>query len=381
MAMQMDSQTIPSRGVLGSFIWGAAGLSALVHGGAILAAVTLFDDHPPVIIETVSVDIVFEAGPAPGGDPRPVEHQDPGAEAPVADSATLAAISEPGIAALSGEAAPVPLLPPTEPPAAVETPPPPDPEPVTESEPDPTPPDLEPAVAPEPDLAPVPIAASKPDPLPVPVVAALPQPELVALRVPEAPPPVQPPVEEKLPAVRNPIPVPPPLPKARMFEHRPPVDAASAAPAKPEPGPAAAAVADAGTALLPVLPAGQAAGKPVEVASVAAALSAIAPGAGAAAPSPAVVAARYRSGSAGNAPPKYPHRARRLGYEGRVVLRVEVLPSGETGSVDIVSGSGHGILDKAAVKAVRRWRFLPATHAGVPVADTLDVPITFRLKD
>ncbi len=98
-------------------------------------------------------------------------------------------------------------------------------------------------------------------------------------------------------------------------------------------------------------------------------------------PAPAVAAARYAAGYLGNVPPVYPYHARRKEMEGRVVLRVEVLPSGANRSVTVLSSSGHGILDRAALKAVRAWRFVPAKRAGVPLAGTIDVPITFRLTD
>jgi len=94
-----------------------------------------------------------------------------------------------------------------------------------------------------------------------------------------------------------------------------------------------------------------------------------------------VSAAGYAAGHLGNVPPVYPYRARRKEIEGRVVLRVQVLPGGTARSVEVLSSSGHAILDRAALKAVRGWRFVPAKWAGVPVAGAIDVPITFRLTD
>ncbi|MCH6589610.1 MAG: energy transducer TonB [Proteobacteria bacterium] len=94
-----------------------------------------------------------------------------------------------------------------------------------------------------------------------------------------------------------------------------------------------------------------------------------------------VSAAGYAAGHLGNVPPVYPYRARRKEIEGRVVLRVQVLPGGTARSVEVLSSSGHAILDRAALKAVRAWRFVPAKRAGAPVAGAIDVPITFRLTD
>ncbi|MEE9195303.1 MAG: energy transducer TonB [Alphaproteobacteria bacterium] len=94
-----------------------------------------------------------------------------------------------------------------------------------------------------------------------------------------------------------------------------------------------------------------------------------------------VSAAGYAAGHLGNVPPVYPYRARRKEIEGRVVLRVRVLPGGTARSVEVLSSSGHAILDRAALKAVRAWRFVPAKRSGVPVGGAIDVPITFRLTD
>ena len=82
---------------------------------------------------------------------------------------------------------------------------------------------------------------------------------------------------------------------------------------------------------------------------------------------------------AGNAPPRYPASARRLGQEGRVVLRLEVLPDGSTSAPSVVYSSGVASLDQAAQAAVARWRFTPASAAGRAVAATVEVPIVFRL--
>jgi protein TonB len=83
---------------------------------------------------------------------------------------------------------------------------------------------------------------------------------------------------------------------------------------------------------------------------------------------------------AGNPHPRYPTLARSRGHEGRVLIRVSVLGNGRVGSARIASSSGHGILDRAALKAVKRWRFRPALRAGKPVAATVTVPVVFRLE-
>jgi len=80
-----------------------------------------------------------------------------------------------------------------------------------------------------------------------------------------------------------------------------------------------------------------------------------------------------------NPPPVYPTLARERGYEGTVVMEVEVLPSGRCGEVRVERSSGHAILDHAAVQAVRRWRFQPASRLGRPTTVRVEIPVTFRL--
>lgn len=83
----------------------------------------------------------------------------------------------------------------------------------------------------------------------------------------------------------------------------------------------------------------------------------------------------------GNPKPTYPAFARRLGHEGRVIIRVRVLPTGAVGAADVARSSGYAVLDEAALATIKRWRFRPAQQSGQTVDATLDVPISFRLHD
>jgi protein TonB len=85
--------------------------------------------------------------------------------------------------------------------------------------------------------------------------------------------------------------------------------------------------------------------------------------------------------AAGNAPPDYPAEARERGWQGRVVLRVEVSAAGLPLDVRISASSGYAMLDQAAWRAVRSWRFVPALRGGVPVTGAVDVPVQFRLEN
>lgn len=78
--------------------------------------------------------------------------------------------------------------------------------------------------------------------------------------------------------------------------------------------------------------------------------------------------------------PAYPAFARRLGHEGKVLVRISVLSSGEVADASVATSSGFNALDEAALATVRRWRFRPAQRGGRAVDATLNVPITFKLE-
>ena len=78
--------------------------------------------------------------------------------------------------------------------------------------------------------------------------------------------------------------------------------------------------------------------------------------------------------------PGYPAVAIRRGYEGSVLLNVHVLPNGKPKEVTIFKSSGHKVLDKAALSAVKRWKFVPAQRGFKAVSSWVKVPIEFRLE-
>jgi protein TonB len=82
-----------------------------------------------------------------------------------------------------------------------------------------------------------------------------------------------------------------------------------------------------------------------------------------------------------NPPPPYPEFARREGRQGLAVLDVLVAPDGAPTEVRIATTSGSAELDDAAIKAVARWRFVPATQDGARIDARIRIPIRFRLSD
>lgn len=81
-----------------------------------------------------------------------------------------------------------------------------------------------------------------------------------------------------------------------------------------------------------------------------------------------------------NPPPPYPAISRRLGEQGRVVVRVYIDEQGMPKEAHLEVKSGYSRLDTAALEAVMSWRYVPAKRAGVPLAMWFNVPVTFDLK-
>ncbi len=83
---------------------------------------------------------------------------------------------------------------------------------------------------------------------------------------------------------------------------------------------------------------------------------------------------------ASNPKPTYPREARRKGYEGEVILKVQVLSNGGVGSIEIGRSSGYELLDQSALEAVKKWRFTPAKEGEDSVPSWVKVPVRFRLQ-
>lgn len=82
-----------------------------------------------------------------------------------------------------------------------------------------------------------------------------------------------------------------------------------------------------------------------------------------------------------NPAPRYPRTARERGWEGVVLLRVFVKPDGTVGRLEVQQRSGHEVLDEAAMRTVRGWRFLPARIGGISLSSWVTVPVRFRLVE
>lgn len=102
--------------------------------------------------------------------------------------------------------------------------------------------------------------------------------------------------------------------------------------------------------------------------------------AGPAAPGPAPAAADLSSTMIVAEPPRYPLESRRRREHGAVRLMVQLRADGCVDHVSVARSSGFERLDKAALDAVRRWRWSPTTRAGEAMIVRGVVEIPFVLQ-
>jgi protein TonB len=72
----------------------------------------------------------------------------------------------------------------------------------------------------------------------------------------------------------------------------------------------------------------------------------------------------------------YPALARKLGWQGRCVVEFVLLASGAVRAPRVLEGTGHALLDTAALEAVRTGAPYPAPGMDVRIA----TPVTFSLQ-
>ncbi|MEY4979666.1 MAG: hypothetical protein RLZZ352_1936 [Pseudomonadota bacterium] len=183
----------------------------------------------------------------------------------------------------------------------------------------------------------------------------------------------QPPVEPTPPAPQQPRPAPPtraePTPAVAAPAPPVPLLATPADITPPEPK------APIGTVEPPAAPAVVAApvSKPTEVKTPSPAVSQSAP------TPPKVELPSSQADYLNNPPPAYPALSKRLGEQGKVVLRVFIEADGRATQAEIRSSSGYDRLDQTAMQTVLRWRYVPGKRNGVAEAMWYVVPIQFVL--
>jgi len=81
-----------------------------------------------------------------------------------------------------------------------------------------------------------------------------------------------------------------------------------------------------------------------------------------------------------NPRPAYPGLSKRLGEQGKVVVRVFIEVDGKAQKAEIKQSSGFERLDQAALATVLRWRYVPGKRAGLAENMWFNVPINFVLE-
>jgi len=79
-------------------------------------------------------------------------------------------------------------------------------------------------------------------------------------------------------------------------------------------------------------------------------------------------------------PPIYPNSLLGKGIGGRVLISCMVDAEGRISNTAIKQSSGHAELDKAALNAVIKWKFKPATKGGKKIKANCVVPFNFEVK-
>ena len=80
-------------------------------------------------------------------------------------------------------------------------------------------------------------------------------------------------------------------------------------------------------------------------------------------------------------PPNYPRLSRQRGESGTVLVRARVEPDGSITHIQLASSSGHALLDRAALLAVRDWEIEPWRQGAIALAAWVELPVIFKLQD
>lgn len=78
--------------------------------------------------------------------------------------------------------------------------------------------------------------------------------------------------------------------------------------------------------------------------------------------------------------PNYPAMSKRLGEQGKVIVRVLVGADGLPKSAEVKKSSGFDRLDEAAVEYIMKCRFVPGKVNGVVQAMSYDAPVNYVLN-
>lgn len=80
-------------------------------------------------------------------------------------------------------------------------------------------------------------------------------------------------------------------------------------------------------------------------------------------------------------PPQYPRSAKRRKVEGWVKVAFSVDAEGKVSEVDVIDSQPDRVFDRAAITAIRQWRFKAKIEDGVPVDSRYSQTIEFNLTN
>lgn len=81
-----------------------------------------------------------------------------------------------------------------------------------------------------------------------------------------------------------------------------------------------------------------------------------------------------------NPKPPYPPMSKRLGEQGKAIIRVLIGADGLPQKAELHQSSGFERLDQSALATVMKWRYVPGKRDGVAEAMWFSVPISFILE-
>jgi protein TonB len=81
-----------------------------------------------------------------------------------------------------------------------------------------------------------------------------------------------------------------------------------------------------------------------------------------------------------NPKPPYPPMSKRLGEQGKAIIRVLIGADGLPQKAELRQSSGFERLDQSALATVMKWRYVPGKRDGVAEAMWFSVPISFVLE-
>jgi len=79
--------------------------------------------------------------------------------------------------------------------------------------------------------------------------------------------------------------------------------------------------------------------------------------------------------------PEYPRDAVQQGIEGSVRVRFTIGTEGKVTEASVVQATPTGVFDRAALAAVRRWRFAPVVVNGSVTEAAMETTVSFKMDD